>query len=1045
MMPRHAYPNEFAANGGPMRSFLTRFCISMVGSLILTAAACFESPAAIQLSKIFASGMVLQRNVELRVWGTAAPQDTITVSFMGPNVVTIADSLGKWSADLPPKSAGGPSVMTISTRNQTITLSDVYVGDVWVASGQSNMEMQVNWPIDNSSSIIAAANYQTIRQFKVPKALANDSSEDLPNGCVWTPATSAYVGYFSAVGYLFARELYQDLGIPIGIINTSYGGSRIEAWMSDAMLGYDESDTVLAGGQAERQPTVAFNKMIHPLRRFPVKGFIWYQGESNADNMEDARAYGNMFKTMITGWRNLWGLGDLPFFWIQLPNYGEIFSTPQAWDAWPQLRAGQTSALGLPNTGEAVTIDVGGTDIHPTNKVPVGHRLALVARKIAYGEDIVYQGPRYKRNHLRNDGKVEVEFDFVADSLVAKDSLNGGVRGFAIAGSDNNLTWAQAAIENGKVVVWNNAVTDPQIIRYAWEYNPSFVNLYNSAALPTAPFLADVNPGFKIVRFQAARSAIERGQSTTLTWSVFGASSVSLDGSPVDSSATITVAPDHTTLYTLLATNREDASIVDTARVTVEVLNPDSINRALDRPVTASTYSTTSGDTLFPRLAVDGNMTTRWSSAWHATDPNRDADPDDEWIAVDFGDIIDIGRVNLSWGTSYASEYNIDVSYDGYLWRKALEVREGNGGADSVLFPVKPAGRYLRVHATKSVAGQGYALEEIAAYGRISSKAPPSVAVNTNLGNVLTAGTSVTITASTADSDGKVVRADFYVDGVFLSTDTTAPFQASWAGGSSQNEYAITAIVTDDSALSVQSAPLIIYIDNGTITRFEAEKAPYTGTVNVVSLASRSGGKYLQLQSGWVITFDNISVPSAGDYLLTFCYQLTYESPKTQYLLVNGQLIASVEFTAPSTSAWLQKGILVPLRAGTNEITIDGYWEWMSLDYIGVQGATIASSVTEASLPLTYALVQNWPNPFNPSTRIQYTVGGIRASGPGARQVELKVYDIVGREVATLVNELKAPGTYEIQFDGAKLASGVYFYRLKGGSYVQTRTMILLK
>jgi hypothetical protein len=860
----------------------------------------------------------------------------------------------------------------------------------------------------------------------------------LPTGSGWTPATSAYVPNFTAVGYVFARDIYLAQGIPIGLINVSYGGSRIEAWMSKEMLGYDENDTLLASGQAERQPTLAFNAMINPIRRFPIKGIIWYQGESNADVMGDAIAYGGIFRTMITGWRNLWGIGSIPFIWVQLPNYGEVFSTPQTWDVWPQLREQQTSALVLPNTGEAVTIDVGSTEIHPTNKIPVGRRLALVARKVAYGENIVYQGPRYIRNHLREDGKIEIEFETAADGLVAKDSLNGGVGAFAIAGSDNNLVWAQASISNGKVLVWNSSVADPWIVRYAWEYNPAHANLYNSALLPAAPFLADVNPGFKITRFQASRSPIERGQSTTLTWKVFGASSVSLDGSSVDSVGTVSVAPAVTTTYTLLAVNREIPGDVDTARVTISVLDPDSINRALSRPATASTYSTYSGDSLFARYAVDGNMATRWNSAWQVVDPQRDATPEDEWIAASFSDIIDLAKIDLSWHASYASEYNVDVSFDGYLWTTVREIRDGNGGADTITFAAKPAGRYLRIRTLKSSLGQGYSLYELAAYGRISTKSPPTVAVNTNLGNVLTPGANVTITASATDSDGKVKKADFYVDGIFLSSDSLAPFEAAWTVDSSLSERKITAVVTDDSLLSVQSPPLTIYVDNGGITRFEAEYASYMGSVTLVSLRGRSNGYYLQLKSGWIITFSNVGVQADGDYLLTFCYQLTYDSPKSQYLLVNGKLLGEVEFTAPSTTAWLQKGVVVPLKAGVNEIAIDGYWEWMSLDYIGVRGATLVEVKSGAQLPKAFALEQNYPNPFNPKTVVSCQL-------PVASRIRLVVYDVLGREIKVLMDEQKDPGTYRVTWDAGDCASGVYICRMTAGSHTESRKMMLLR
>jgi sialate O-acetylesterase len=188
-----------------MKYFFNIFCCSVIGFLMLTLIFSFETLAAVQLSKIFTSGMVIQRDTEVPVWGTASAGDTITISFMGPNIVTIADINGNWTVNLPAKAAGGPNIMRISTSTQTITLTDVYIGDVWLASGQSNMEMTVNWPIDGSASVIAGANYQTIRQFKIPKGLANDPSEELPNGCAWTPATSAYIANFSAVGYLFAK------------------------------------------------------------------------------------------------------------------------------------------------------------------------------------------------------------------------------------------------------------------------------------------------------------------------------------------------------------------------------------------------------------------------------------------------------------------------------------------------------------------------------------------------------------------------------------------------------------------------------------------------------------------------------------------------------------------------------------------------------------------------------------------------------------------------------------------------------------------------
>lgn len=987
--------------------------------------------AQLSVAKIFSNGMVLQRDINIPVWGTAATGDTITINFDGAKAEGLTDANGKWVVTLPAHSAAGPLTMTITDPNgsQSLNFTNVYVGDVWIASGQSNMEFSLS-QAENGSTAIASANDQKLRQFKVVKGLANEPSDELPNGSAWTPATSTYAGSFSAVAYFYGRDLRADLDIPIGIINTSYGGSRIETWMTDDMLGFDESDIVLAAGEPERQPTVAYNKMVHPIIKYPVKGFIWYQGESNADNMEDALAYKELFQTFITGWRNLWGLGDIPFLWVQLPNYGQVYDLPQSWDAWPQLRAGQSAALKLPNTGEAITIDVGGTDIHPTKKEPVGERLALVARKIAYGEDVVYQGPRYKSNLLHEDGTIEINYDFVDGGLVG--SAQDSVFGFAIAGEDGYFKWTDAVIDGDKVMVSGSAVADPVSIRYAWEYNPATVNLYNESGLPAAPFYTDINPGFKITKFKAGRSTIETGQSTTLTWNVFGASSITLDGSPVDSAETITITPAETTTYKLVAVNRDDSNELDSASVTVEVLDPNFINRALNAQVVAS--STHSGSS--PAYAVDGNLSTKWESAYQPDE--ADSDPEIEWLDIDFGQQIDIERIIINWGEAYADSFLISLSYDGYLWRNVYGEYNGTGGENSLEFDKKyTTGRFMRIYCQSFDSPNGYSIYEVAAYGTVSTKMPPTVTLNTTYGNVFAPETNVTLTASTTDADGSVVKAQFYIDGELVGTDTEEPFTADWTP-TAEGEYKATVVVTDDSLMSIQSDTLTLYVDNGTITRFEAEKALYTGQVNVVSESGRSGGKYLQLQDAWKITFNNVSVPEAGEYLLTFGYQMTYETPKTQYLVINGDTVAAVEFTAPSTTLWMQKGILVQLEAGTNIIALHGFWNWMSLDFIGVRGATVVGVEDTKLLPQTLSLAQNYPNPFNPSTTISYSL-------PATSDVKLDIFDITGRKVTTLVNGNKTAGEYKVVFDAGRYASGVYFYRLQVNSTTITKSMVLLK
>jgi len=265
----------------------------------------------------------------------------------------------------------------------------------------------------------------------------------------------------------------------------------------------------------------------------------------------------------------------LPFIWVQLPNFGEAYDAPQAWDAWPILRANQSMALSLPNTAEAVTIDIGDVDIHPKNKKPVGERLALCAQKTVYNEDVVFSGPRYKSHKLQPDGKVVIKFDFVESGLVAKNSTSGEVTGFSMAGNDGILSWANAIISGDSVIVWNDNIPNPSIVRYAWEYNPATINLYNKENLPAAPFKINISdPGFVIKSFNASATTLERGQTAVLSWESYGASSVTLNDVVVDSISGKRVQPIETTTYTLKITNRKNPDILTTKSVIVNVIDP---------------------------------------------------------------------------------------------------------------------------------------------------------------------------------------------------------------------------------------------------------------------------------------------------------------------------------------------------------------------------------------------------------------------------------------------------------------------------------------
>lgn len=1001
--------------------------------------------AQVTTSKLFRSGAVLQREVPIPVWGWGDSGETVTVTFADSVRSTTVQNDGTWKLYLPSFNAGGPYSMTVSSGTQSDTYSDIMVGDVYMISGQSNME----WSLSASDGGIlesATANYNYIREFKINKATSSEISDNLGTAN-WKKAASGVAGTFSAVGYYFAKEIFLDKGIAIGLINNSYGGARIEAFMSEQMLGFDETEVTLANGETERQPTLIYNKMVHPVLPFAYKGILWYQAESNGDSMEDALEYGSHFTQMITAWRDSIGLGDLPFLWVQLPNFGDpIGDTPSSWDAWPQLRAQQSSALSLPNTGEAITIDVGGVDIHPTNKEPVGYRLSLLAQKIIYGEDIVAHSPRYKSNTLTDSGSVVVSFDSLGSGLTTPVGYEADtLTAFALAGENNQYRWAKAKIEGDQVIVWHKDIPEPKSVRYAWEYNPGTISLYNQEGLPVAPFQATINPGFGIATFRSARSAIEQDQSTTLSWEVFNASSVTLDDSPVDTAGTLTISPTETTTYVLVAINKDDAGETDTARVTVQVLDPAAINRTYGKQVFASTYETCCGEPMLPEYAIDEDMETRWSSAWsdgtgdNPAEPQYDGTPDDEWIAVDFGEYINIDQVILNWEAAYGSSYDIEVSLDGYRWNTVFEERSSDGGEDIIIFDPPAVARYLRLHGVERATEFGYSLFEFAAYGAVSDIQPPSVSLNTSGGNFIKSGESVTIKAETSDENGTVESVDFLVDGELAQSVTEAPFEFTLTMNESGSR-SVSAIATDDTDITIQSSPLVVYRNTEDFTRFEAEDAITSGGATITNNSITSGQSYLDLQDAWTVTFDDFVLQEAGEHVVNIRYQLTYDSPKSQYLVLNGDTVATVEFTAPNLTAWLDKALSVNFeQISGNQLAIHGFWNWMSIDYIEVQGVNEGVSNEESlNLPDKVALHQNYPNPFNPETQIAFDL-------PFNDHIQLRVYDITGREIATLIDGTRSAGSHTIRFDASNLSSGMYFYQISGSFGVLTQKMTLIK
>ncbi|MDR2705734.1 MAG: sialate O-acetylesterase [Planctomycetaceae bacterium] len=474
-----------------------------------------EIQADVSLPAVFGDNMVLQRDLPNPVWGKADPDEEITVSIAGQVKKTTANTDGKWLVELDPLKTGDVLVLTVKGKN-VIQFKNVLVGEVWVCSGQSNMFFTVARGNDAEKEI-AAADYPNIRLLKVSQHAAKEPQDNFEGK--WELCSPQTVSTFTAAGYFFGRNLHKELnGIPIGLIQSAWGGSSCEAWIPQNVI---ESDTdaqsfALRHKNFERQKenstkrsnntaqnnrqrpagikqhqlsSLLYNGMIHPFERFGIRGVIWYQGEANATR---AYQYRRIFPLLIQSWRNVWRQGDFPFYYVQLANFRKISEQPSE-SAWAELREAQNLTLSVTNTGQAVAIDIGeADDIHPKNKQEIGRRLALWALAKDYGKkDIVFSGPVYQSFQI-DGNKIVLTFEQPDNDLTAKGLTIKGdqLKGFAIAGEDKKFVWADAKIVGQTIEVSAEGIDKPIAVRYGWGDNP-VVNLYNNAGLPASPFRTD--------------------------------------------------------------------------------------------------------------------------------------------------------------------------------------------------------------------------------------------------------------------------------------------------------------------------------------------------------------------------------------------------------------------------------------------------------------------------------------------------------------------------------------------------------------------------
>lgn len=479
-------------------------------SVLLTS---FFAHATVSLPKIFSSNMVLQRDMPIPVFGFATAGESVTVTLNGVPVTGIADNNGKWIVKIPSMAFGGPYSLNLQGASNSLSFTNVMVGDVYLCCGQSNMEFRLNQEASSTTEIPASTN-SNIRLMLVPKNLNTVAQTDIPQA-TWLSCDPTSSATFSAVGYYFAKNLQSNLNIPVGMISSAWYGTSIRSWM-----GWDEvkkiDPTYRACGDSTIEmvskktqatflndlatsttstvptfPSLLFNGMINPLTQFAIKGVLWYQGEAN---VSESLRYKPLFQDLILDWRKKWGY-DFSFIWVQLPGFNATTSTPQE-SQWAEQRDVQNSTLSVPNTAQVVIYDLGDAlNLHPTNKKDVGFRMCQNALRLNYGQTNLSAGPVLTKMTVSGSSLV-LEFSNAGTGLSAKN--NGGVlNGFTIAGLDRKFYNATATISGNKLTVSSPSVSNPAIVRYGWYENPIQANLVNSDGYLASPFKSFIpNAGF---------------------------------------------------------------------------------------------------------------------------------------------------------------------------------------------------------------------------------------------------------------------------------------------------------------------------------------------------------------------------------------------------------------------------------------------------------------------------------------------------------------------------------------------------------------------
>jgi sialate O-acetylesterase len=491
----------------PMKTFSFKI-FSLLASLTFAHTAFADDvSSALKLPAIFGDNMVLQQQQAVPIWGWSAPGANVTVKFAGQTKSTHADAQGRWTVKLSKLKASAEPQSLVVESGTTQTFTNVLVGEVWLCSGQSNMEKPIGdqpgqKPCFNAPEELAAANYPNIRLFKVDKILATNALDDLKQFKAWRSCDSNALESikFSAAGYFFGREIHTNLNVPVGLVESSWGGTRIEPWTPpvgfDSVSSLKKFDAPLPAKVANTTPIAIYNGMIAPITGFGIRGALWYQGESNCmgTNDNDYLTYEDKMKALVGGWRKVWGEGDFPFYFVQIAPFKYFNSKTRrvnSPETLPEFWVIQSrAARSIKNADMIVTTDLVNdlNDIHPRDKQSVGHRLALLARSKTYGEnEVIADGPSFKRMKVE-DNKVILKFDHTDGGLISPH--DAPLTWFTVAGADGTFVPADAQIVGDTVEVLAAGVDKPVAVRFAWDETAQ-PNLFNKAGLPAEPFQTD--------------------------------------------------------------------------------------------------------------------------------------------------------------------------------------------------------------------------------------------------------------------------------------------------------------------------------------------------------------------------------------------------------------------------------------------------------------------------------------------------------------------------------------------------------------------------